>query len=97
MMEYDRLIKAKIEKEAEDYSAGFGENDDKQSFIDGANWAKRYYELILDEMENEIKERVYGKDKMSFITAHLLRNFSQNQLMAIRDFLISRTPKDENK
>jgi len=58
-------------------------------FISGADHVNSHYKKVLEE----INDKIYGKDKMSFICVHLLRSFTSEQLISIRDFLIERTPK----
>lgn len=66
-------------------------NNPDYHFLSGAEYVNKHYEKQFEE----VKELIYGKEKMSFITSHLLRSFNEDQLISLRDFLISRTPKDE--
>ena len=53
-------IEKRIEEAAENYSQGWGDNDDKKSFIEGAKWqAQRLYS------EEEVKDLIEDWTKMA--------------------------------
>lgn len=66
----------------------------RDHFMFGGYIVNNHYKKQFDEIQKMVYDE---KNKLHWVEVHLLKNFSTEQLIMIRNFLIDRTPKEENE